>query len=163
MLIYVQMSVLEVQAFYINMDHYSTFRRHIQPKSTEGIAFFRRNMGAGGTYYETVQSRNHRRHRHGRSALRYPSGEPPLVSVDRHRGQQPLCGQDLRGGHWWPLGPGCPHARGGQGHGGAQRGNRHRPDCRPGGLRILRGGHEEGGNSGPGGGLCPPRVPRGLQ
>jgi len=31
------MSALEVQAFYINMDHYSTFRRHIQPKSTEGI------------------------------------------------------------------------------------------------------------------------------
>ena len=71
------MSVLEVQAFYINMDHYSTFRRHIQPKSTEGIAFFRRNMGAGGTYYETVQSRNHRRHRHGGPAFHHADGASP--------------------------------------------------------------------------------------
>ena len=49
MLIYVQMSVPEVQASIFNMDHYSTTRRHIQPKSTEGITFFRRNMEAGGT------------------------------------------------------------------------------------------------------------------
>ena len=163
MLIYVQMSVLEVQAFYINMDHYSTFRRHIQPKSTEGIAFFRRNMGAGGTYYETVQSRNHRRHRHGGPAFHHADGASPLVSADGHRRQRTQRRQTLRRGGGGPLGPGRPHAGGGQKSGGPGRGAGRGAAGLHGGFLLLRRGHEERGDPGPGGEIRETGVPHRLQ
>ncbi|CAN4044439.1 helix-turn-helix domain-containing protein, partial [Dysosmobacter welbionis] len=63
-----------------------------------------------------------RRHRHGGPALHHADGASPLVSADGHRRQRTQRRETLRRGGGGPLGPGRPHAGGGQKSGGPGRG-----------------------------------------